>query len=191
MGYGNSWNSTQNFKGAPSYRTHELSVGWNYGRAINQHLGIITGLYYGLKFKRESYFFYENPNAWSTKEPHVNIRLDMTFSKKHHHAISLPIYLSYDPLIKGFTLGSGVQLRQWIPLRGSTVGVLGGKTELGLSVLVSQEIGSFWIGMEAYRGLTDIHHGISIDPFTGSVTDLRVLHHFVQISIGYALKPRE
>ncbi len=189
ISFGQSKYHTFNFSKATDYRTYEGTIGWNVTRSIHSPFHLLYGVTFGWKFKRDSYFYYPFPNAPTTKEPYISIVLDRTFSENHHSVINVPLGIGFQPDRSRWSMTSGVQLRQWLGSRGS-MDVLRFKNEVGIFGKVYYQIWFIRFGLDVYRSFNDMYHGISLDPISGSRTEPRVKHIYLQGTIVYDLGRR-
>ncbi len=131
----------------PDYRTVETRVEI---RAIRHFkvFSIVTGIGYGAKFKRPSY--YDN-NTITAKYIAVSRRIDNAMSSSNQYTVFLPLLLRANLRASRFGVEGGLVFRNW--------------TQIGLSPVMREEVGlalSFksrltnkvYLNIDFFRGLT-------------------------------------
>ncbi len=145
------------FPSSPDYASLELRLGAGIVKPIGKYFDVKSGVYLGLKMKRQSYYF--GPSKQYTYEPWVHPGLDQTASSRNHIVVDIPFTLQFKPPKTKLGLSAGLNARCWAP-NNANVDVLTAQPEIGLLGGVSHKLyRAINIGFDYYKGLTDIHGG--------------------------------
>jgi hypothetical protein len=163
---------------SPDYASLELRLGAGIVKPIGKYFDFKSGVYLGLKIKRQSYFF--GLSKQFTKEPWVLRALDEAASSRNHFLIDIPFALQFNPLKTKLGLRAGLNTRLWAP-NNDNVDVLTARPEIGLLGGVSHKlVKALNIGFDYYHGLTDI--------YSGSISqsgEFHVRNQFIQLTLEH------
>ena len=168
------------FPSSPVYPSLELRLGAGILKPLAKHLDLKSGIYLGLKLKRQSYYF--GLSKQYTTEPWVLPALDEAASSRNHFFVDIPLVLQFNPPKTRIGLKGGLNFRFWAP-NNDSVDVLTARPEIGLIGGISYNlIKNISIGLEHYYGLTDILGG-SYTGTNNQLTRYHVRNQFTQITI--------
>jgi hypothetical protein len=168
---------------SPHYGSFELRLGLGIIKPLGKYLELKSGLSFGIKMKRESYYF--GPYNNYTREKAVLKRLDEATSNRNHFMYDLPLVLQYNLLQRKMGLRIGLNARFWTP-KNDDVDVLTSLTEIGsisgVTYRISNKINA---GIDAYFGVNDIYFGGFLTSGSSRLTSLKVTNQYAQFTIEY------
>ncbi len=163
----------------PDYASAEVRIGLGLSKQVGKYFELKSGMYFGLKFKRESYIYGSGNNTYFN-EPDLNFSLNKTVSSRNHLVTDIPLVLQFNPPKTKLGLKAGLYGRFWAPYNAS-VDVLTGRPEVGILGGLSHQLTKRTsLGVELYRGLTRIYSG------SYSTTVYSAWNQFAQLSFAYA-----
>ena len=166
------------FPSSPNYASLELRLGAGIVKPLGKYFDLKSGVYLGLKMKRQSYYF--GPSKQYTYEPWVHHGLDQTASSRNHIVLDIPFTLQFKPPKTKLGLRAGLNARFWAP-NNANVDVLTARPELGLLGGVSHKlVKAINIGFDYYHGLTDIHSGSM-----SQSGEFHVRNQFIQLTLEH------
>jgi hypothetical protein len=173
------------YPSSPSYPSLELRLGAGIAKPIGKYFELKSGLYLGLKVKRESYFY--GPSKQYTQEPGLIYSLDKAASDRSHLFVDLPLTLQLNLPKTKIGLKAGLNSRFWVP-NNDNVDVLTARQEIGMLGGISYNlIKRINIGLDYYYGLTDISGG-SYSINNSQLAEYHVRNQFTQLTIEHKFK---
>jgi len=167
------------FPSSPDYSSLELRIGAGIVKPLGKYFDFKTGVYLGLKVKRQSYFF--GPSKQFTKEPCVLPALDEAASSRNHFLVDIPFTLQFNPAKTKIGLRAGLNTRFWAP-NNDNVDVLTARPEVGLLGGISHKlVKSINIGFDYYQGLTHIYGGNN-----SQSGEFHVRNQFIQLTFEHS-----
>lgn len=165
---------------SPDYASLELRLGAGIVKPIAKYFDLKSGVYLGLKIKRQSYFF--GLSKQYTNELWVLPALDEAASSRNHFFVDIPLTLQFNPPKTKIGLKGGLDFRFWAP-NNDSVDALTARQEIGLLGGISYSLfKKITIGLEHYYGLTDIWGGSYIGN-NSQLIQYHVRNQFTQITI--------
>jgi hypothetical protein len=185
---GRSTFHVQNVSESPQYPTLELRMGIGFSKPIGKRIEIQSGVNFGLKFKRETYFF--GPAKQFTTEPYVLLGLDETASERNHMVAEFPLLLQYKPKRSNFSAKSGLYSRFWQPTNTNT-DYLSSFNEFGILNGVKYRISKkLNLSIDYYYGLSDFYKGTIL--INGSqYRKFKATNRFIQTTIEFAINRKK
>ena len=135
------------FHSSPDYPSLELRLGLGILKPIAKHFDFKSGVYLGLKMKRQSYYF--GLSKQYTFEPWVLPALDEAASSRNHFFVDVPAVLQFNPRNTRIGLKGGFNFRCWAP-NNDSVDILTARLEIGLLGGISYRVIKNIIGWHVY-----------------------------------------
>jgi hypothetical protein len=169
---------------SPKYPSLELRLGVGLIKPLGNIFEIKTGLYFGLKVKRESYFY--GPTNQFTKERYVIPSLDETASARNHLVTDIPLMLQVNIPKSRLSLRTGLNARLWQPHNDADGDDLASRDEFGIiSGLTHKFSSKINLGIDLYLGLTNIYFGGLVNS-SPNPTQLKVTNQYAQFTMEYS-----
>lgn len=165
---------------SPHYASLELRLGAGIVKPIAKYFDLKSGVYLGLKIKRQSYYF--GLSKQYTNELWVLPALDEAANSRNHFFVDIPLTLQFNPPKTKIGLKGGLDFRFWAP-NNDSVDALTARQEIGLLGGISYSLfKKITIGLEHYYGLTEIWGGSYIGN-NSQLIQYHVRNQFTQITI--------
>lgn len=184
LGVARSTFEVRDVPSSPKYPSLELRLGVGLVKPLGKFCELKSGLYFGVKVKRESYYF--GPTKNFTYEPSVIPRLDEAASNRNHFVLDIPLILQFNISHNKVGIRTGLNARLWKP-HNDDVDVLAALHEIGILSGITHRITQrINIGLDLYLGLSNIYHG-GIISNSGYPVSLKVTNQFAQLTVEYSL----
>lgn len=181
MGTGVSYFKMYNIPDSPPYESVESRLGFMLTKPLNKVLSLRAGLFFGTKFKRESYYF--GPNKQFTTHATVIKPLDETVSKRNHYMFDIPVLLQINLFGGAVGLKVGANPRFWTP-NNSDVDPLTALHEIGVFTGVNRKLSKkLTAGIDFYAGYTNIFPATIIY----GPRPIKVTNQYIQFFLEYSL----
>ncbi len=165
---------------SPKYPTLELRLGAGIVKPFGKFFELKSGLYLGLKVKRESYFI----GQLYTQQGVPLLKLDEASSNRNHFVVDMPLVLQLNVQQNKVGFRAGFNARFWKP-NNDDVDVLTNRTEvgilLGITRRITRRVNS---GLDFYYGLTDVYGGSIYS--SAPPVNFYVRNQFAQLTLEYS-----